>query len=387
MSFPTAKVIHSNWKNEVETLVKASKSQVLIINPFLQPETVKTFFSRYRGKIRVLTRFNLNDFYNGVSSLRALQKLLKYKAEIRGVKRLHAKVFTFDSECALVSSANLTDAAMTRNVEFGLITSSVETVKAIEDEFARIWDKAGPSLTRDQIDKWTKEVENARRLNPAPRIEALGDRGANVTTGGFVVPPEAAVNRDTRFDLENAVNFFCKFSASSDDRQAGTVAVKTWIEDCEFKIGGFYPKGKKPRIVKDGDVMFPAVLTDNPHDIVIIGRAYAMAFVEGFDTATVADWSVPNRDWKEDWPFRTRFRNSEFIEGTIADGVSLDRVMRIFGNDAFVTSQEAAKLDPTFKPQKSVRQHPYVRLTYEAAQWVNAQLDLRFAALGTILIP
>jgi hypothetical protein len=359
MPFPDAKVIHSNWKDEVHTLVKTSTKQVLIINPFLQPDTVKYFFSAYRKPIRVLTRFNLNDFYCGV--------------------------FSFDSVCTLVSSANLTDAAMTRNVEFGLITSSPDAVKAVEAEFERIWDKAGASLTQADVEKWRQEVEDARKLAPAPRINALGDRGTTVATGGFVAPPGAEVNRDTRFDLENSENFFCKFSASSKDRQPGTVTVKSWIVNSDFVIGGFYPKGKQPWIVKNGDVMFPAVLSRGTHDdIMIIGRAYALAFLPSTDTATVADWSMPGKSWKKDWPFVTRFRDSEFIEGMIADGVSLAEVMRLFGTDAFVTAQERAKVDPAYKPQRSVRQHPYVRLTYEAAQWVNAQLDLRFAALGTI---
>jgi hypothetical protein len=167
-------------------------------------------------------------------------------------------------------------------------------------------------------------------------------------------------------------------------RPPGTTTVESWIKDCEFEIGGYYPKGKRPRIVRTGDVMFPAVLCEDPWDTLIIGRAFAFEHFPGIDEASESEKAIPGKEWKKDWPFRTRFRDSEFIKGPISQGVSLSEVMQRFGNDAFVSSQIAAQEDPDFKPQKSVRQHPYVRFTYEAAQWVNSQLDLRLAELGTI---
>lgn len=384
MSFPDAKVIHSNWDQELRALVGSSKSQILVINPFLQPETIKRLFAKFRGPIRVLTRFNLNDFYCGVSSLDALDRLLSRRAEIRGVKRLHAKVFTFDAACALVCSANLTDAALMRNVEFGVITSSASTVKAIKEEFERIWNKAGPSLTKHQIATWRKEVQDARDLTPAPRIKALRDCGATVSSGGMVSSAEAVANQETKFNLEDAENFFCKFSAKSEERPKGNLAVRTWIEDCEFVIGGYYPRGKRPRQIQDGDVMFPAVLCKEPHATFIIGRAYAFKHVEGVDEATTAEWNVRYKEWKKEWPYRTRFRDGEYLDGKLSDGIRLSTVMERFKTDAFVTSQIAALEDPNFKPQKSVRQQAYVRLTYAAAQWVNAELDLIFAKTKVI---
>ena len=130
--------------------------------------------------------------------------------------------------------------------------------------------------------------------------------------------------------------------------------------------------------------MFPAVLCDDPRDTFIIGRAYAFKYVEGEDDATEAEMTTPNKEWKRQWPHYIRFRESEFLNGALREGISISAVIARFGNDSFVTSQARARRDPTFLPQRSLRQQASVRLTYEAAKWINAQLDARFQSLGTV---
>lgn len=387
MAFPHARVIHSGWNHQVDQLVKTSSTKIDLINPFLQIKTVRTLFSGFKGKLRVLTRYKLADFYQGVSDLDALQLLLDYGAEIRGIRYLHAKVYSFDGQCCLVCSANLTDAAMNRNLEVGLITSEPASVKALEENFNALWELSGPSLTATKIVDWKSQVRKVRIQTPLSRPSGLKDLGANLNFGGsgFSVSfPEDNLVGQSRFELENAENYFCKFSASSSDRPSGTKLVEDWIKDCDFTIGGFYPKNKRPRIVRDGDVMFPAVLCADPRDIFVIGRAYALKYVEGDDDATETDKAAQYKDWKNKWPHFIRFRDGEYLDGAISAGVSLNALMAKFGSDSFVTSRVRAKKDSGFAPQKSLRQQAAVRVTYEAAQWINAQLDARFLSLGTV---
>ena len=54
--------------------------------------------------------------------------LLDAGASIRGIQNLHAKLYLFGTSRAIITSANLTEAALTRNQEFG--TTSVRSISA-----------------------------------------------------------------------------------------------------------------------------------------------------------------------------------------------------------------------------------------------------------------
>lgn len=70
----------------------------------------------------------------------------------------------------------------------------------------------------------------------------------------------------------------------------------------------------------NGAVMFIGRLTDEK-DIRIFGRAIGMAYERGRDDATPED--IARRLWKKDWPRYVRVHDAEFVNGTMANGVSL----------------------------------------------------------------
>ena len=58
--------------------------------------------------LRVITRFDLQGFAGGASDIWALMDVLEAGGEVRGIRRLHSKVFIFGNSSAAVTSANLT---------------------------------------------------------------------------------------------------------------------------------------------------------------------------------------------------------------------------------------------------------------------------------------
>jgi phosphatidylserine/phosphatidylglycerophosphate/cardiolipin synthase-like enzyme len=67
--------------------------------------------------LQAITWFNLADFAKGVSDIDALRMLLDAGASVRGIRNLHAKVYLFGVSRAIITSANLTAAALDRNHE------------------------------------------------------------------------------------------------------------------------------------------------------------------------------------------------------------------------------------------------------------------------------
>lgn len=82
------------------------------------------------------------DAARAFASLGGLVDVLEWPAELRGEGRdagvLHAKAVIADSRRALVSSANLTAAALDRNMELGLSVAGGEIPRRLEEHFAEL---------------------------------------------------------------------------------------------------------------------------------------------------------------------------------------------------------------------------------------------------------
>ena len=107
--------------SELSAAIRADPSEVRIVCPFIKEGALEHLLSHRPGNVQVITRFNLDDFAEGVSDIEALRLLLDAGAGIRGIRNLHAKLYLFGTSRAIITSANLTEAALTRNQEFGMI--------------------------------------------------------------------------------------------------------------------------------------------------------------------------------------------------------------------------------------------------------------------------
>jgi phosphatidylserine/phosphatidylglycerophosphate/cardiolipin synthase-like enzyme len=133
------RIIDERWHETFDSMTKQARKKALIITPFLQQATVKSLLGNNPGEIKAITRFNLDDFLHRVSDIDALDYLLKVGAEIKGIKHLHSKVYIFNSTIAIVTSANLTQAALFRNTECGVESDDRAFVKSTLDYFQSLW--------------------------------------------------------------------------------------------------------------------------------------------------------------------------------------------------------------------------------------------------------
>jgi hypothetical protein len=162
--------------------------------------------------LKAITRFNLADFAEGVSDIAALRRLLASGGTVRGVRNLHAKMYLFGSKRAIVTSANLTEAALNRNHEFGLISEETEIVVACRRYFDNLWMRSGADLTIPQLDQWDETVTRHRAEGGRPnRPIGLGDFGVDA---GMVNPPPTALP----IVVADAPQAFVKFLGEGDNR-------------------------------------------------------------------------------------------------------------------------------------------------------------------------
>jgi hypothetical protein len=144
-----------------------------------------------------------------------------------------------------------------------------------------------------------------------------------------------------------------------------------------------YPRGRRPRAVRDGDVMFMGHLVSGPNDIRVYGRAVARAYEEGRDDAGAED--IARRPWLERWPHFIRVHDMQFVEGTLGDGVSLGELMDELGAYAFgPTAENADRGVGNVDPRQSIRQAAAVRLTEAGTSWLQEELELAFRRFGRV---
>ncbi len=176
---------------------------------------------------------------------------------------------------------------------------------------------------------------------------------------------------------------FVKFFGSSKDRAPRTRTTLSVVQRAGNHAVCAYPRGRRPRQVQDGALMFMGRLVEDPNDIMIYGRAIAKHHEEGKDDATKEDLRV--REWRRNYPHYIRVHNPEFMGGTLAQGVSLNELMAALDAEAFEPTRrnrEAGKGNTD--PRHSVNQQAAVQLTEKGSVWVNARLEERFRTLGKL---
>jgi len=375
---PSFQLIDSGWDKIIQEAVTSDRSDLRVVCPFIKVRAAKRLLAGKRPEsIQVITRFHLGDMCDGVSDTKALRLLLEHGAKIRGVRNLHAKLYLFGDQRAIVTSANLTEAALFRNHEFGFVSNEDEIIMRCREYFDSLWKKAGPDLDLTKLEGWEKRIERVQVAGSRPATSSgLSDEGTDVG----LVPPEvmAATPR-----VAEAPQSFVKFFGEGHNRASLDMPVLEEVNRSGCHWACSYPKTKRPRQVEDGAVMFMGRLMENPNDTIIYGRAIGLRHVEGRDEAS--EMEIEFREWKEIWPMYVRVHHAEFVAGTLKNGISLSALMDELKSDSFTSTQEHARTgNGNTDPRGAYRQQAQVQLSKEGFAWLNNRLELAFAKHGKL---
>lgn len=301
-------LISAGWDQVLRDVFRLDRSSVRIVCPFIQCGALVRILGEERStEIKVITRFKLRDFSERVNDLDAIEALLGMGAQVRGVRNLHAKLYLAGSSRAIVTSANLTDAALRENHELGFVTDDELIVGRCSDYFDQLWANAGENVTAEQLKGWRSKVMAHQAETGGANATPLGDEGTRVDMRATPVPVPAWTGESKQA--------FVKFFGQGHNRADRQMLVLDEIKRSGSHWACTYPKGRRPRSVRDGASMFMGRLVKGPVDILIFGRAVGLSHVEGRDDATPAELRL--RAWKEKWPHYVRVHNAEFIGGVL----------------------------------------------------------------------
>lgn len=365
-------LVDRGWWAEIEQAASKCRGELRIVCPFITKAAVEHILrAQPELRFKVITRFRLEDWATGVSSPKALRLLLAKQATIRGIKDLHAKLFVFDRNVAILGSTNLTHAALRRNHELGVVITHQQSVQRCSRYFDDLWRDAGSTLTPELLARYERELgEICRKGGPQKPGPLYPDYGAAVSRVSAAPPFVERAGAD---------GSFIKFFGTTTNRffETDTIESELVRSGCHWACG----YSKRPRNVNHGSVVFLARLMKN--DTTIFGRAIAFPYHDGVDDATPED--IAKRQWKDTWPYHVRVLHPEFVAGTFSNGVSLFQLMDDLGADSFLTTQVHAKSGRgNTDPRAALRRQPSVSLSKQAYSLLTERLEQTFAVHGKL---
>jgi hypothetical protein len=347
------RTIQENWLKEFNNELIDTET-VCIVSPFITDGIVKHLLDNFKGeRIQVITRYNLNEFRRGVSSLTAIEKLLKNNAQIKGVQGLHSKLYIFDNKSVIITSANFTNGGFFNNKEFGILSNHSNTVTESHNYFNDLWKIDSKSLIQNQINEWRNIIANSR---PSPSAgEELPDYGTSYQ----------------KSIIQNR-KYFIKFFGKDDNRLSLEVKVKQELKwGCSHFALSFSrnKKDTRPRRYRDGDVVFMARMTDTK-DYAIFGRAITFKHNDVRDLAN--DEDIKHINWLKDWPVLVRVEKPLFINSTFGNCPKLNELISDLDQDSFAsTKRRLDSGESNINTKYTLMRKGDVILSDSGAQWME----------------
>lgn len=372
-------LVDKNWRGQLQSALQNDGSAMRLICPFVKRDVLQRLLNFANPKkIQIITRFDTCGFYQGVSDLSALRMMLERGASVRGVKNVHAKTYLFGKGTVIVTSANLTAAALDRNAEFGFVSRNSDIWAKCLQYFEEMWSRAGEDLSLQGLERMEATLSAVTKQYGRSQLRrGLPDFGVDLA-----IPPSDLIS-EIASEVAMPPQAFVKFWGNG--AYAGRLDRSVRIIDEVAHAGSHlvctYPK--RPWQVQNGAMMFMGRLVRDPNDIVVQGRAIAHAHNPNLDVSTPDE--VKRREFRSTYKYGIRVEGAAFIDGTLKDGISLNSLMDELGAKSFRKTKERAEAgERRINPRRAYSQQPQVELSEEGFSWLTAKLDAAFLKHGRI---
>ncbi|KEQ28285.1 hypothetical protein N180_01230 [Pedobacter antarcticus 4BY] len=357
-------IINNDWLSHFKEQVKGADN-VRIISPFITDVMVDHLIRLYgKSEVKIITRYNMNDFRSKVSSLSALRKLVEKGFKVKGIKQLHSKLYLFDNRCAIISSANFTGGGFFGNYELGVKILDAQMILKSESYFEELFNIDPKCLVVETVNMWEAELATATPLKSLPHD--LKDYGMSPLKG----------NNSNR-------KYFVKFFGQSKSRADQNFRIRDMVEGshCHFAIT-FSGKKGRPRRYSDGDIVYLAMMLPNG-EYAIFGKAIAIKHLDKRDVATTED--IKYVPWKEDYGVYIRIKDSKFIDATMAECPKMSDLIESLSYESFHrTKMRHEQGETKINVRDSLRQQADVQLSDLGAQWLENKFAIATDNCGEI---
>ncbi len=379
-------LLNQNHRDAIVNAFKKTEHRIRIISPFIQESMTRYLVdSMSKGIVaQLITRFYREDFIKSVSSLTALKSLQKTGVDIYALKDLHAKLYLFDDNVAIIGSANFTGGGFGNNIELSLY---------IEEEYDLI------AQLSEYFDKMLLTIQDLGDF------KVLGDK----IEDEILIVQKAIKGRD-QFSKPNPIRFGAEMSTKqtpdvvpADEVESilgvpneGLSAILKFEGAAHRRIdpNGFYEpnhydrkriyftaSSKPPRSLNEDTAVFLSVVSWDKSGAgtpIIVGRAKT----KGYDPLNITDdYLIKEHPWAIDYKYYVELYDIETVDTKIINCISLNDIIAEVGYRLYPNTENNPA---TPIPSLRIRHHQkaYIAITPYAANRINTMLEALFNQYG-----
>jgi hypothetical protein len=202
---------HRQHRQCLRNVLETTKGPVRIASAYVTDTDL--LFGATDRNVRLLTSLLRMDIGSGATSLESLRSLIETGVQCRCLSdgpRLHAKVYMFGDESAVVTSANLTWSALDKNIEVGVQLTGSAVLDLIV-WFDALWAKSR-RLDVKQVSDWQEQTTALSREYWALRKKAAAEP---------TLPNEALPTDHSPIELRDLLENANRFFFCNTDRRQG----------------------------------------------------------------------------------------------------------------------------------------------------------------------
>jgi len=378
-----------NHRDAIVDAFDKVKCRIRIISPFIQ-ESMSKFLvdSTNRGiSSQLITRFYREDFIRSVSSLTALKNLQAAGVEIYALKDLHAKLYLFDDNIAIIGSANFTGGGFGNNIELSLyIEDEYELIERFSKYFDQVLSNIQASgdfrITGTKIDEESLIVQKAIKGRNHTSMP-------NPTRFGAEIKIQPTTDVATTDEVQNilgandsSISAILKFEGAAHRR----INSDKKYEPSFYNVKGIYftASSKSPRSINADTLVFLSAVSWDKSGAgvpIIVGRART----KGYDPNNVTDSTlIKEHPWAVDYPFYVELYDIEVVDTEIKNCISLNDIIAEVGHKLYPsTENNPSTLITSLKSRH--HQKAYIAITPYAANRINMMLETLFKKYGKVI--
>jgi HKD family nuclease len=379
-------LLNKNHRDAIIDAFEKTQHRIRIISPFIQESMTRYLLDSMSKKIdaQLITRFYREDFIKSVSSLTALKGLQKAGVDIYALKDLHAKLYLFDDNVAIIGSANFTGGGFGNNIELSLyIEDECDLIAQLSDYFDEmlltIKDLGDFKITVDKIEDEILIVQKAIKGRDQFSKPNPVRFGAEISTKQVLETLSSDEVESILGLPDEGVSAILKFEGAAHRR----IDPNGIYEPNHFDLKGIYftASSKSPRSLNEDTTVFLSVVSWDKSGAgtpIIVGRAKT----KGYDPLNVTDgYLIKEHPWAIDYRYYVELYDIEIVDTKIINCISLNDIIAEVGYRLYPNTE-----NNTATPIASLRtrhhQKAYITITPYAANRINTMLDFLFNQYG-----
>lgn len=403
-------LLTTNHMDKILDLFEGSQKEIKIISPFLTMSMAEKLCEVVKSKgiqCTFITRFYLEDMIAKANSMDALELMIDSGIVVYAVKKLHTKLYLFDSDNAVLGSANFTNGGFKSNIELSLLLfdelsiipelhsyfdDMVNQLKAVPEGLVS---KENIADAREVYDKLfsAKKAKNMTVSSMKMYGATLGKKEAFKSTQEVMDELDACrKENDIVCDMfketekveqkKYPFNIWLKFDGEGNARlnaNEGFPMVDVVINGKTVYLSN-YPF--KVWSVKENDDIYLAALTTDKlgkNQPVIVGRGKLGKFS---DSNYADDTMMKQYDWMDRYPWYVPILDCEVLDTSVDNGIPMDSIWDALGSDTYMSS--FGKNEDIAAVSRKHYQKAHIRLSGNAKDYIDKKLDELKAQYGVI---